>query len=107
MCGGAAARTEHPVLSSVGCRASIERILFHWCRTRNHAETAAQSYRQGMNELAAVVLLATIQGEYCDADDHQDGTVADMRAALSDLPWNMQMLHFTIVITLLFRSNCM
>ncbi|CAJ1414797.1 unnamed protein product [Effrenium voratum] len=56
-------------LSSAESRKVLQRILFHWCRSKNPSLTASDSYRQGMNELAAVLYSVTKQGEYSRGSD--------------------------------------
>lgn len=55
-------------LSSAQSRKMLQRILFHWCRSKNPSMAASESYRQGMNELAAVLLSVMKQCEYRGSD---------------------------------------
>lgn len=55
-------------LSSSQSRKMLQRILFHWCRSKNPSIAASESYRQGMNELAAVLLSVMKQCEYRGSD---------------------------------------
>eukprot|EP00445_Apocalathium_hangoei_P042106 CAMPEP_0203974740 /NCGR_PEP_ID=MMETSP0359-20131031/100256_1 /ASSEMBLY_ACC=CAM_ASM_000338 /TAXON_ID=268821 /ORGANISM="Scrippsiella Hangoei, Strain SHTV-5" /LENGTH=742 /DNA_ID=CAMNT_0050912927 /DNA_START=193 /DNA_END=2421 /DNA_ORIENTATION=+ len=57
---------EVEMLSSADSRKMLQRLLFHWCRATNPAKAACDSYRQGMNELAAVMLAACKWGEYAE-----------------------------------------
>eukprot|EP00931_Biecheleriopsis_adriatica_P046675 TRINITY_DN26825_c0_g1_i2.p1 TRINITY_DN26825_c0_g1~~TRINITY_DN26825_c0_g1_i2.p1 ORF type:complete len:659 (-),score=163.45 TRINITY_DN26825_c0_g1_i2:42-1949(-) len=54
-------------LSSPESRKVLQMLLFHWCRSKNPSKSAAESYRQGMNELVAVLYAAVKQGEYGDS----------------------------------------
>mmetsp|Transcript_51669 Transcript_51669/g.123003 ORF Transcript_51669/g.123003 Transcript_51669/m.123003 type:complete len:653 (+) Transcript_51669:47-2005(+) len=45
-------------------RKVIQRVLYHWCKACNPAVQASESYRQGMNELAALCFYVIKQGEY-------------------------------------------
>ncbi|CAE8641980.1 unnamed protein product, partial [Polarella glacialis] len=51
-------------LSSAESRKVLQRMLFHWCRSMNPSSNASDSYRQGMNELVAVIFSVVKQGEY-------------------------------------------
>lgn len=46
------------------CRRCMQQVLFHWCRACNPATDAAESYRQGMNELVALCMYVVLQGQY-------------------------------------------
>mmetsp|Transcript_75361 Transcript_75361/g.125182 ORF Transcript_75361/g.125182 Transcript_75361/m.125182 type:complete len:703 (-) Transcript_75361:37-2145(-) len=64
---------ENEILSTPESRNAMQNILFHWCRVNNPADAAADSYRQGMNELIGVVWSVVRQGEYVEetsADHH-------------------------------------
>jgi len=65
---------ENQFLSSPDSRSVMQRVLFHWCRLWNAAQSASESYLQGMNELVGVLWLVAKQGEYCE--DSWEGSQA-------------------------------
>eukprot|EP00913_Durusdinium_trenchii_P017764 g16691.t1 len=60
-------------LSSPESRKVLQRILFHWCRAKNPSRAASESYRQGMNELAAVLYSVMKQCEFKGSDSEALG----------------------------------
>jgi len=55
---------EIAMLTTAESRKAMQRVLFHWCRANNPAKDAAESYRQGMNELVAVIYYVVRCGEF-------------------------------------------
>lgn len=58
---------EVELLASPESRKMLSRLLFHYCRSTNApGQAASECYRQGMNELAAVLLAACKRGEFAE-----------------------------------------
>jgi len=58
---------EVPLLQDERSRRAMQQVLFHWCKANNPAKDASESYRQGMNELVAVLYFAVRSGEFAGA----------------------------------------
>eukprot|EP00397_Hematodinium_sp_SG-2012_P003486 GEMP01003494.1.p1 GENE.GEMP01003494.1~~GEMP01003494.1.p1 ORF type:complete len:1117 (+),score=275.63 GEMP01003494.1:168-3518(+) len=56
--------SDHSLFRTTEVRQSLQRILFHWCKQNNPSTQASESYRQGMNELLAVIYKAVVEGRY-------------------------------------------
>lgn len=59
---------EVDLLQRQDSRRSMQRVLFHWCRANNPSKDASESYRQGMNELVAVLYFVVRSGEFSGAE---------------------------------------
>lgn len=59
---------EVDLLQRQDCRRSMQKVLFHWCKANNPATDASDSYRQGMNELVAVIHYVVRCGEFSGTD---------------------------------------
>lgn len=66
---------DNPFLASDKSRGIMQRVLFHWCRANNPSKAASESYRQGMNELVAIVFLIVKQGEYNQGLSEGEGSI--------------------------------
>lgn len=55
---------EVPLMQEERSHRAMQQVLFHWCKANNPAKDASESYRQGMNELVAVLYFAVRRGEF-------------------------------------------
>ncbi|CAD7924521.1 unnamed protein product [Amoebophrya sp. A25] len=48
-------------------RSVLQQVLYNWCKQFNPSKKAAESYRQGMNELCAIAYQVTHDSLFCDS----------------------------------------
>lgn len=75
---------EEELFQSNKSRHCMQTILFHWCKACNPGK-AAESYRQGMNELVAVCYFVTVRGtnELC-GEEHNEADAFSLFSALME-----------------------